>query len=194
MEANNEFKEKDLNSEEISNSSEDSKKQITKPREHSTSESGEKINKKKIHVDNIEFNVHENLLKKFLSKFGTVKKCKIIRNNITNKSRGFGFVEFETEEDASKLVSCKEEELYLNSRQMHVSYYKEKKRDHSKKHTNVRNTPISTSTAQNVEVNDAQDEPKSENSITIQDLPFDILSKVFSFLCLRDLCTVERGN
>ena len=194
MEANNEFKEKDLNSEEISNLSEDSKKQITKPREHSTSESGEKINKKKIHVDNIEFNVHENLLKKFLSKFGTVKKCKIIRNNITNKSRGFGFVEFETEEDASKLVSCKEEELYLNSRQMHVSYYKEKKRDHSKKYTNVRNTQISTSTAQNAEVNDAQDEPKSENSITIQDLPFDILSKVFSFLCLRDLCTVERGN
>jgi hypothetical protein len=76
---------------------------------------------------------------------------------------------------------------------MHASYFKEKKRDHSKKHN--RNTHINTK-VENAE-NCAQDETRSEiseNSVTIQNLPFNIISNIFSFLCLRDLCTVEKGK
>ena len=48
----------------------------------------DKINKKRIFVENIEWSVHENLFEKFFSKFGTVKKSKIIRSHEQNKSKG----------------------------------------------------------------------------------------------------------
>ena len=80
--------------------------------------------------------MHENLLRKFFAKFGQVKKCKIIRDSLTSKSKGFGYVEFINESDASGLFSAKKEEIILNDREIKFDFYREKPKTSKKKKRN----------------------------------------------------------
>ncbi|MCL7030562.1 hypothetical protein MKW94_025648 [Papaver nudicaule] len=60
---------------------------------------------KKIFVGGISHSVTEDVLKDFFSKYGEVKEHRIIRDHNTNRSRGFGFVTFETEEAVDNILS-----------------------------------------------------------------------------------------
>ncbi|HDS11745.1 MAG TPA: RNA-binding protein [Candidatus Wirthbacteria bacterium] len=55
-------------------------------------------------VGGISYNTTEESLKTHFSQAGTVVSAKIILDRITNRSRGFGFVEMETEEEAQKAI------------------------------------------------------------------------------------------
>jgi RNA recognition motif-containing protein len=81
--------------------------------------------KRKVYIRNIEWSVHENMLQRFLAKYGQVKRCSILRDEFTTKSEGFGYAEFMTDEDCERMMNAQPEELVLNGRQLDVCQYKE---------------------------------------------------------------------
>lgn len=60
---------------------------------------------KKIFVGNLSWKVTEEILKPLFEAFGNVVSVKIVVDQYTGKSKGFGFVEMETPEAASKAIS-----------------------------------------------------------------------------------------
>ncbi|KAJ8427660.1 hypothetical protein Cgig2_027449 [Carnegiea gigantea] len=60
---------------------------------------------KRIFVGGIPTSVNEEEFKDFFSKFGEVKEHQIMRDHFSNRSRGFGFITFESEEAVDGLLS-----------------------------------------------------------------------------------------
>ena len=52
---------------------------------------------KKLYVGNLTYNVNESDLEALFSPFGTVQSAQIIVDRDTNRSKGFGFVEMDTD-------------------------------------------------------------------------------------------------
>ena len=60
---------------------------------------------KKLYVGNLTYNVNETELETLFSQFGTVQSAQIIVDRDTNRSKGFGFVEMDTEAQAQAAIS-----------------------------------------------------------------------------------------
>lgn len=58
----------------------------------------------KLYVGNLSFNTQEDDLQRLFEQVGTVTSCNVIMDKFTNKSRGFGFVEMASQEEASKAI------------------------------------------------------------------------------------------
>ena len=59
----------------------------------------------KLFVGGLPFTVTDEELSKMFAEFGTVASAKVIINRDTNRSKGFGFVEFENDEEGKKAQS-----------------------------------------------------------------------------------------
>jgi len=59
----------------------------------------------KLYVGNLSFNTTEGDLQRLFEQAGRVVSCSIIMDKFTNKSRGFGFVEMSTQEEANKAIA-----------------------------------------------------------------------------------------
>ncbi|MBI2053813.1 MAG: RNA-binding protein [Candidatus Staskawiczbacteria bacterium] len=59
---------------------------------------------KKLYVGGLSYDTTEATLKEAFSAVGTVESAVIIIDKMTNRSKGFGFVEMATEEEAQKAV------------------------------------------------------------------------------------------
>ena len=60
---------------------------------------------KKIYVGNLSFNTYEDNLRNLFSTYGTVASAKIITDRDSGSSKGFGFVEMGTEEEARAAIA-----------------------------------------------------------------------------------------
>lgn len=69
---------------------------------------------KKIFVGNLSWKASEETLKPLFEAHGTVVSIKIIRDQYTGKSKGFGFVEMETDEEANKCIQELNEKPFLD--------------------------------------------------------------------------------
>ena len=58
--------------------------------------------KKKLYIGNLNYDTTEESLKETFEEAGTVESCDIITDQRTGKSKGFGFVEMSSEEEAEK--------------------------------------------------------------------------------------------
>ncbi len=58
----------------------------------------------KLYVGNLSFHLTNDDLGEFFAQIGNVESAKIIEDRETGRSRGFGFVEMETEEDAAAAI------------------------------------------------------------------------------------------
>jgi RNA recognition motif-containing protein len=58
-----------------------------------------------IYVGNLDYKVTENDLESLFSKYGTVSSVKIISDKHNGRSKGFGFVEMENNDEAKEAVS-----------------------------------------------------------------------------------------
>lgn len=66
----------------------------------------------KLYVGNLSFNTTEESLREMFGQAGAIRSVSIIKDRETNQSRGFGFVEMETDEDARKAIQmCDGSEL-----------------------------------------------------------------------------------
>lgn len=61
---------------------------------------------KKIYVGNLSYKVDEDTLREVFAKIGEVESVKIITDFTTGRSKGFGFVEMTSDEDAEKAISA----------------------------------------------------------------------------------------
>ena len=59
---------------------------------------------KKLYVGGLSYNTTEATLKDTFAQAGTVESASIIMDKMTNRSKGFGFVEMSTDEEAQKAI------------------------------------------------------------------------------------------
>jgi RNA recognition motif-containing protein len=59
---------------------------------------------KKLFVGGLNYDTTEEALKDFFAKAGTVESAAIIRDKMSGRSKGFGFVEMATDEEAQKAI------------------------------------------------------------------------------------------
>ena len=76
---------------------------------------------KKLYIGNLEYGVTEDSLKGFIEEKGiTAKEAKIITDKYSGRSKGFGFAEFETEEQAQQAIDALNEQEF-NGRKLIVN-------------------------------------------------------------------------
>lgn len=59
---------------------------------------------KKLYVGGLSYNTTDDALKELFSQAGTVDSATIIMDRMTNRSKGFGFVEMATDEEAARAI------------------------------------------------------------------------------------------
>ena len=59
---------------------------------------------KKLYVGGLSYNTTEATLKDTFAQAGTVETATVIIDKMTNRSKGFGFVEMSTDEEAAKAI------------------------------------------------------------------------------------------
>ena len=65
-------------------------------------ESGDKLMGNKLYVGNLSFDVSDAELEQAFSEYGEIASATVIKDRDSNRSKGFGFVEFVQEADAQK--------------------------------------------------------------------------------------------
>jgi RNA recognition motif-containing protein len=61
---------------------------------------------KKLFIGNIEWGTTEDDLKELFGKYGDIEEAIIIKDRMSGRSKGFGFVTFANEEDADKAMEA----------------------------------------------------------------------------------------
>ena len=64
------------------------------------------MNNNKLYVGNLDYGVTGDQLAELFAKIGKVVSAVVITDKYSGRSKGFGFVEFEKEEDAKKAVEA----------------------------------------------------------------------------------------
>ena len=75
---------------------------------------------KKLYIGNLPWEIDNEKLKEFFGQAGKVVSANVILDRETGRSRGFGFVEFETEEEAKEAIH-KLDGIAFNQRNIVVS-------------------------------------------------------------------------
>jgi RNA recognition motif-containing protein len=79
-----------------------------------------------IYVSNLSFSTNDEGLRELFEKFGAVSSAKVILDRETGRSRGFGFVEMSSDDEANKAIDGLNNKDF-GGRAMSVSVAKEKK-------------------------------------------------------------------
>ncbi|PKM91986.1 MAG: RNA-binding protein, partial [Euryarchaeota archaeon HGW-Euryarchaeota-1] len=58
----------------------------------------------KLFIGNLSFDTTDEALKELFSQAGNVKTANIVKNKFSGRSRGFGFIEMETDAEATKAI------------------------------------------------------------------------------------------
>lgn len=82
----------------------------------------------KLFVGGLSWNTDEHLLSGAFEKFGVVEEAKIITDRETGRSRGFGFVTFDSSDSADMAIS-QMDGTELDGRRIKVSHAQERSRD-----------------------------------------------------------------
>jgi len=61
---------------------------------------------KKLYVGGLSYSTTDDGLKEAFAQVGAVSSAKVITDRMTGRSRGFGFVEMESDDDAAKAVEA----------------------------------------------------------------------------------------
>jgi cold-inducible RNA-binding protein len=83
---------------------------------------------KKLFVGSLSFNTTESELDAAFNRFGKITEAKVITDRMTGRSRGFGFVTFETDEAAQAAMS-EMDGTSLDGRTITVNEAQEQRRD-----------------------------------------------------------------
>ncbi len=142
----------------------------------------------KVFVKKIDLQVAEKILEKFFSKFGEIKKAKIYRDTKVShgfklESKGCGWVKFTKESGVAKALAAEPSQLVLKNKMMIVVPFEKSKKVHVKTCANKQKDLVDLDIA-----------IKHNQQAHVNNLPIDILTRIFSELCIRDLCIVEQGK
>ncbi len=84
----------------------------------------------KLYVGNLAWSATEDSLRSLFGKHGTVMDCFIIRDRLSGRSKGFGFVEFQDDAAAQEAISSLNEQVF-EGRNLRVNTANEKPREAS---------------------------------------------------------------
>lgn len=59
---------------------------------------------KKLFIGSLAYSTTEDALREYFAQAGNVESCVVIKDKMTGRSKGFGFVEYATEEEAKKAI------------------------------------------------------------------------------------------
>ncbi|MDR1361714.1 MAG: RNA-binding protein [Holosporaceae bacterium] len=59
---------------------------------------------KKLHVGNLGYSVTEEALRAAFSEYGTVESAVVVKDRVSGRSKGFGFVEMSTDAEAAEAI------------------------------------------------------------------------------------------
>ncbi len=82
---------------------------------------------KKLYVGNLSYNTSEDSLRNLFANYGNVVSAKIVFDRDTGSSKGFGFVEMSTDEEASAAIAGTNGQE-LDGRQLRVNEAMDKPR------------------------------------------------------------------
>lgn len=80
-----------------------------------------------IYVGNLAFSTDSAALRNLFSQYGEVTNAQVIQDRDTGRSRGFGFVEMATDEEAQKAIS-ETNGATVDGRQLNVNVARERSR------------------------------------------------------------------
>jgi len=60
---------------------------------------------KKLFVGNLDFSINQDKLQEIFAPYGQIVSVNVVMDKFSGRSKGFGFVEFEKDEDAMKAVA-----------------------------------------------------------------------------------------
>jgi len=60
---------------------------------------------KKLFVGNLDFSINQDKLQEIFTPYGQIVSVNVVMDKFSGRSKGFGFVEFEKDEDAMKAVA-----------------------------------------------------------------------------------------
>ena len=90
---------------------------------------------KKLFVGGLSWNTDDALLRQAFEKFGEVSEARVIVDRDTRRSRGFGFVTFDLDEDANSAISAMNGQS-LDGREIRVNEAQERPRSsHNDRHS-----------------------------------------------------------
>jgi RNA recognition motif-containing protein len=81
--------------------------------------------KKSLFVAGLDFALTNDNLKDMFSQFGTVESAKIVMDKYSGQSRGFGFVDMSSQEDAQQCINNLNNATH-NNRQLVVKFKEDK--------------------------------------------------------------------
>ena len=84
-----------------------------------------------MYVSNLGFHVQEEDLKKLFEAFGEVTSAKVISDRETGRSRGFGFVEMVSSDEANKAMTALNNKE-IEGRAISVSVAREKEKQNNR--------------------------------------------------------------
>ncbi len=84
-----------------------------------------------IYVGNLNYRVDESALESVFSEFGTVSSVKIITDKFNGRSKGFGFVTMDNDDEAKEAID-KLNGTTLENREMIVNEARPKKDDYKR--------------------------------------------------------------
>ncbi|HDS08419.1 MAG TPA: RNA-binding protein [Bacteroides sp.] len=84
-----------------------------------------------IYVGNLDFKVNEHDLEEVFEEYGTVSSAKIITDKYSGRSRGFGFVTMESQDEANKAIKSLNGATYEN-RELVVNEAKPRKENNNR--------------------------------------------------------------
>jgi RNA recognition motif-containing protein len=70
------------------------------------------MSENKLYVGNVSFNTTDEQLAQIFAGFGTVGRASVVTDRETGRSRGFGFVEMSTEQEAKAAVSALDGQMF----------------------------------------------------------------------------------
>ena len=71
---------------------------------------------KKIYVGNLSYSTTEETLRNQFSQFGEVETVTIIMDKITNRSKGFGFVDFTSYQEYQQVLENRVQKIFRNNK------------------------------------------------------------------------------
>jgi len=85
-----------------------------------------------MYVSNLSFHVTDDDLRKLFEPFGSVESAKVITDRETGRSRGFGFVKMDSDDESNKAMAALNDQQ-LEGRAISVTVAKEKEKTSYKK-------------------------------------------------------------
>jgi RNA recognition motif-containing protein len=124
----------------------------------------------KLYVGNLSWSIDDKALKELFTSYGEIEEAVLIKDKFSGRSKGFGFVTFEKDEDAQKAIS-EMHEKEIEGRPLTVSEARPMvPRDNDRREEHSNDGPSEAPMANPSEINEAVEDETSNSDESEDDI------------------------